>query len=414
MLREKENGRYNFYKMSFLTFKQFHSYGGLLGFLLYFRSILMIFLLRGRDIEEVATVDTSAFVQIIYATICFFAAASSLVSSSTVRSIQFKTPLRLLAAFHILGLISITWSVSPTFTGYRAFECIAYSLLILTALHKVYQKGGPEVLLQWVLFYAALAIIASVVARAKLIGLNIFSLQTFLREQMNSTPFFFFALLLSTSLSIKALILSISIFSLSNTAYAGMGLGLMSFSSGSKWLKILFFLILSAVAIIISTYGINAFLQNTIFYGKEGVGIEHTTGRDAVFQYAWEQAQKRPLSGYGFVAGDTFVINQKYKAAISAHNGFLSALLGMGYPGALIFSTFLVAMLSISRSRFLPGLYRSAFLGSSILITIHTIGNPGLGTRVYGTWMPSVVVLTTICIIYWHFKSLNKKVQMRR
>ncbi|WP_282781033.1 O-antigen ligase family protein [Phaeodactylibacter xiamenensis] len=392
-----------------MTFYQFHKYGGLAGFLLYFYGILLIFLRRRRELEAVATIDTSALIQIAYAAICFIVGITGFISSKNVRNIQLNTPLKFLLSFHLLGFISIAWSVSPSLTGYRAFECITYSLLILVTLNNVFQKKGVEILLKWVLFYAVFSIFTSVIARAKLAGMNIFSLQTLLNEQMNSTPYFFFALLLPSALIIKILILGISIFSLSNTAYAGMVLGSSSFISGNKSLKILFFVTLFFLGLIISTYGIIPFLQNTVFYGKQGVGLEYTTGRDIIFEYSWQQALKKPLTGYGFVAGDTFVINQRFdRGAIGAHNGLLSALLGMGYPGALLFSIFLIKMFFLSRDKVLPNLYRSVFMGSAILIIVQTMGNPGLGTRVYGTWMPAMVIFTTTCLVHWYYAQLEK------
>ncbi|WP_282776963.1 O-antigen ligase family protein [Phaeodactylibacter xiamenensis] len=392
-----------------MTFYQFHKYGGLAGFLLYFNSILMLFLRRRREIEEVATVDTSALIQIVYAMVCFLVGIAGFTSNKRVREIQLKTPLKFLLGFHILALISTIWSVSPSLTGYRSFECIAYTLLIATALNNVIRKNGVEVLVKWVLFYATIAIIASIIGRARLGGMDIFSLQTLFTEQMNSTPYFFFALLLPASFVSKALILSISIFSLSNTAYAGMGLGSYGLSSGNRWLKIIFFTSIILLIAFLSIYGVNAFLQNTLFYGKGGVGLEYTTGRNTIFEYSWEEAQKRPFTGYGFVAGDAFVINKRFQGVIGAHNGVLSSLLGMGYPGALLFILFLIKMFFLSKRRIFPSIYRSVFLGSVILLSVHTMGNPGLGTRVYGTWKPAVVIFTTICTVYLHFKRKERR-----
>jgi hypothetical protein len=58
-------------------------------------------------------------------------------------------------------------------------------------------------------------------------------------------------------------------------------------------------------------------------------------------------------------------------------------------------------------SKYLPQEYRTAFLASAILITFHTIGNPGLGSRVYGTWIPAMIVFTLISIVQQHYRYLN-------
>ena len=99
-------------------------------------------------------------------------------------------------------------------------------------------------------------------------------------EQMNSAPFFFLVLLLPVGLFIRTVIIIVSIFSLSNTAYIGMLFGVAGFGKGRKRIKIIVLVIILLLFFIILHFGVEAFLQNTIFYGKSGIGMEHTTGKE--------------------------------------------------------------------------------------------------------------------------------------
>jgi O-antigen ligase len=160
--------------------------------------------------------------------------------------------------------------------------------------------------------------------------------------------------------------------------------------------------------VILLYFGAGDVLKNTVFYGKKGVGLEYTSGRDKIAALSWEQSMKQPLIGYGFVAGEISVISEtRGSGVIGAHNGFLSSLLGMGIPGALLLAVFLVKIWFTSKSEVFPPLIRSALYGSFLMILVHTMGNPGIGSRVYGAWIPSVLIFTVISVLYSHFKQLT-------
>ena len=92
------------------------------------------------------------------------------------------------------------------------------------------------------------------------------------------------------------------------------------------------------------------------------------------------------------------------------HNGFLSAFVGTGYIGLLFFSLFI---LGYARSVFfspIPKQYKALLMATFFCVFVHTLGNPGLGFRVYGTWMPAMyfVLLTVgLNIKYRYMKKYN-------
>ena len=302
-------------------------------------------------------------------------------------------------------MLSALWSLDVKMTLYRSFENLSFLLLIASSISILYRRlQSIDLIIKWILYYAILLIIAGTLKRVVIWGLPLFSLETLLLEQMNSTPFFFLALLLPVGIYLRGIILPISIFSLSNTAYFGMFLGSLTLGKANKRIRL--GLALLAILLIVLTYtrGFETLLQQTLFYGKEGVGIEHTSGRNKIFQLAFDEGLKKPLLGYGFVAGDTYVINNEFKGAIGAHNGFLSAFLGTGIIGFIVFTIFFIKTLLMANSKYVPSKYRIAFLASTILITVYTFGNPGLGTRVYGSWLSSTVIFVMISMIFLHYK----------
>ncbi|MCG2590792.1 O-antigen ligase family protein [Rhodohalobacter sulfatireducens] len=390
-----------------LSIWRFLTVSGGPGYLLLAYPVIYALISRRREFDEVATVDTSATIQIILAVLSFTVAVYVFAKNRTHRRLLLNTPMKWLLLYAVWGGITMIWSVHLSMTAYRAFENIAYLSLITAVISRLYRMIGIEGMIDWILKYAVFTIFTGLLRRAMQFDLSIFSLETLFLEQMNSTPYFFLALLLPVGWMVKSFILPISIFSLSNTAYAGFATGILAFGRGNKWLKILLIVISFGILFSVSYWGPQSFLQSTIFYGQQGVGMEYTTGRYQLFELAYNEFLEKPFIGYGFVAGETFIINKVLLASIGTHNGLLSALLGTGAIGAFFFVMFFWGILRKTNSDLLPPKLRAVFLATAILITVHTMGNPGIGTRVYGTWIPAVIIFSMISMAHLHFKRLS-------
>lgn len=395
--------------MEKLTIRRFFLVKGVPVKLLLLYPIILALISRQRDLKQVSNIDSSAAIQVLFTLVVFIFCVRELVSNSILRILIQKSPLKWFLLYIVLSLLSALWSLDVRMTLYRSFENLSFLLLIASSVSILYRRlRSIDLIVKWVLYYAILLIIAGTLKRVLLWGLPLFSIETILLEQMNSTPFFFLALLLPIGIYLRGVILPISIFSLSNTAYFGMFLGSLTLGRTNK--KIRFSLAVLAVILTIFTYtrGFDNLLQQTFFYGKNGVGVEYTSGRNKIFQLAFDEGLKRPFLGYGFVAGDTYIINKEFEGAIGAHNGFLSAFLGTGIIGFLIFIIFFIKTLLMANSKYIPSKYRTAFFASAILIMVYTLGNPGLGTRVYGSWLSSTIILTMISMIFLHYKKQAK------
>jgi O-antigen ligase len=386
-----------------LSFSAFLSRAGIPGFILLIRPVIMALISRKRSVLEVSSVDASASVQMLLAFVAFGVALFYFQKVKTFRKLILHTPLIWFYLFTLWAAITSLWSVNSLLSAYRAFETLSWAMLIGALLSRLSERMTIIEIITWVLYYAVFDIVVNVLINSLRFNYPIFSFETLLIEQLRSTPYFFLALLLPIGWLVKLIILPISIFSLSNTAYVGMAGGLIPMMTNKgKWRRI-FLLITLITLIAFVLFGTQRVLQSTIFYGQKGIGLEYTTGRDKITEVVLQKSMEKPLLGHGFVASEIQLMKTR-NGLISVHNGFLSALYGTGFIGLLLFSVFFVKTTFAAGSKYLPPELRNAFLSSVILITIHTLGNPGLGTRVYGTWIPSVLIFTMICLVQQHYK----------
>lgn len=388
--------------------RRFFIAGGLPSYVLIGRQIIMSFISRQRSFEDVVNIDASATTQIIMSVTAFVVAVFYIGRNAMARHLILRTPLTWFVVYTLWASLTALWSIHGLLSAYRAFECMAWLLLIVTLITKLYDSLEILNIIRWIIYLSIFAILFNTISRAREFGFSVFSVNTLLMEQMWSTPFFFLALLLPVGVLSKFIILPISFFSLSNTAYAGMAGGLFALFTGKGTMRKVFILLIIATLLAVSLVGTEKLLMNTVFYGRKGIGLEYTSGRDKIALNALEEAKDRPIIGHGFVAGETYIITKVHRGAIGAHNGLLSAQLGTGIIGTTLFTVFIIRMLIVSGSKLLPDNLRVSFLASAILITVHTMGNPGLGSRVYGTWIPAMLVFITICAIQFHYKRLEE------
>jgi hypothetical protein len=391
MRQVREKSKYS------ISLKDFVSSAGIAGGILLFRPVLMLFISRGRDPNQYDAIDASAMIQIGYTGIAFLAGFYYLIKSKLFRIILFSTPLQYFFYYSLLGILSTIWSINPRISLYRGFETLAFQMLIVAVFTKLASRLDIQKMITWVMHYAVFIMLLSIYTSLQWSGL---SMHTLFREQFNSTPFFFIALFFPAVWYIRYFILAGSVLSQSNTAYAGMSAGLLAFWEGKPWMKLLLFILLSGFIIALFVFGTENILQNTIFYGKAGVGVEYTSGRNQLIEKSIPFIIKNPIIGYGFVAPEIQLITEHEIGIIGVHNAILSSLLGMGLPGLILLVMFFYGMFRISSVKFFTANQKTAFSGTVIIGLFHSIANPGIGSRLYGTWMPVVILFTLISTVY--------------
>lgn len=377
--------------------------GGICGWLLLMQPLLSFVFSRRRDPNAYAAVDASAMVFILYAVVCFLFSMRELNTQSSIlgRKLLFKSPLALFLVYSLYGLVSLFWSVNLSLSGYRAFECIAMMTMMIAIVQKLFERGNTSIVIDWVILYVVVDIVFSV-TRALAYTTNIFELLQ--RSQMMATVFFFMALYYKPKRWWHYLIMAMSIFSMSTVSYIGMALGCVStFYSQQKYRTIAFLgaLILGTVIVAVGPY---RFVKDTVFFDKKEISIHETSGRDHIMEVSMKALVDRP-EGYGFVAGERFLLNRRgMGGVINGHNSLFSAAIGLGIPGIVLISLFFLMMARTAFSRHIPPEYRATIIGCFIVGFLQCMGNPGLGSRVYGGWMPVMFLCVTICGFYVNSK----------
>lgn len=368
------------------------------GWLLLARPVIYILFSRRRDLNAYSAVDFSSMVFILYAFIAFIIGVKALSKSETGfgNTILTKSPISVFIIYSVFGIASMFWSVIPSLSGFRAFECIAMTLLIVAVIQNLFETGNLKYVILWSLFYCTWDAIWSILRTAQW-TLNISNLLE--ASQMMSTSFFFMALYFAPRLWYNYLIIIMSIFSMSTVAYIGMGLGLMSsFWKEGRTRTIAIF---AGFGLLIAIVGIGPYtiLKNTIFFDKKEISIEETSGRNHLLDATIDCVESNPF-GLGFFAAEPYVLYAKNLGAISAHNSLFSAGMGLGIPGILILSVFFMTLTIITFSKYIPYNYKAILIGCFWVSFMHCMGNPSVGTRVFGAWMPCMYIFVLICGMY--------------
>lgn len=371
---------------------------GICGWLLIARPVVYLIFSRRRDLNAYATVDASAFVFIIYAVMCFFFSLRELNNKEADfgRSLIYRSPLFWFVLYTVLGAISMLWSVNLELTGFRAFECFSMLTLIVAIIQKLFEQDDYDIIIRWTLLYVTVDIVFSLIRALSYTTDVMMLLQT---SQMMSTVFFFMALYDTHKRWYHYFIWAMAIFSMSTTAYIGMALGCISLFWGKEKYRIhvlIGSIILGCVITIIGPY---KFVKETVFFEKETISLHETSGRDKIMNVAVDALAQKP-EGYGFFAGEPYLLYAKRLGAINGHNSLFSAAIGLGIPGIVLISMFFLGMFRIVLSRHIHAEYKPTLIGCFMVAFLHCMGNPGLGSRVFGSWLPVMFLCTLACGFY--------------
>jgi hypothetical protein len=373
--------------------------GGFAGYLLLGIEVMRVASIRGRDPSEYAEVDASALLQIIYVGLCLVYGVCRWARSPQRGAFYLlkATPVLPLVLYGGICALSSLWSPNPTVTFYRSMECLAYIVLIAIVCDNLNLRCSRQDFIEWIVLWSMWFLAWDIVRVIRVMGPGVFaSSYAFRAGNFGLSMVFFLTLFVSKRRLFVLVSLVFMILSRANTAYFGIFLGLIPglFAGGRKYHTALFFFV--GLAVLAFLWIGPDLLQYTLFYGKPGMGISQTSGRDQIWRYALDYGENRLACGYGFVAGETEALRAAGAAAITTHNVFLSALLSVGVAGPLLFLIFFAWLAHASLRSDLPKNWRPAFLGTTIMVFATSIASPGLGARVYGAWVPSVLICTAI------------------
>lgn len=370
------------------------------GIMLFFRPIIYFIFSRRRELNEAADVDLSAGIFALYSIAIFLVGYITLLRTSK-NSIGKKLikngPIYSFLLYSFICLLSTIWSVNPAMTFYRSFECISFVLLIIAIIQNILSKYSFDILIQWFIGYIFIEVFISVLAAIRnnegLTGIIV-------SAQMSATIFIFLVIFCCKNKIIKYALIAIAIISHSTTSYIGMlfGTTYLSFYY-PKWRQlfiVLVLLVLPGVLFINPT----AILKSTIFINHPEIVdswdfSSYSSGRDNIFETVLEEVSDNAL-GYGFVAGENHILYARNFRAISCHNSFLSSLVGCGYLGLLFFTVFLISCFKSLLKIKQPIKIKSAIVASFLIVLVHILANPTIGTRISGSWISSFIVVSLI------------------
>lgn len=377
--------------------------GGVPGLLLLFGSIVAAVTTRQRAPGAYASVDASAMATIVYVSMIFLYSVFYIatVQGKAVKRILFRSPVCYLTIYTALCLASAAWSQNIVYTGYRAFECLAYLLLIASVVLNLRRSCTDQEMIDWIVLWGIWTLAWYPVARVRLVGFGyLASWDVFRSNFLSLGPLFFLAAFASRQKLAAFIIVIFCLLSTSNSVYFGIFFGsIPALAVGNMRARMLMLFLAGMFAIAALQFGGTEIIQRTLFHGRTGIGLDHASGRDTIFAYGLEQAMERPLLGYGFVTGETELINARWTGVMSFHNTFLSSWVGVGIFGPILlvcfFASLLMRILRSSHGR----CFRHAALGSLIMIFLIGNSNPGLGGRVYGSWVPCLFVSLLISVL---------------
>lgn len=385
-------------------FSLFRWLGGYSGVWLTLYPFVYLLLARKRALTDSAAVDASAMGFVLYTFIAFFIACKDLsrYKSREWLGLMFHSPLLWFVLYSMLALVSVCWSVDAKMTGYRTFEAFSMMILIVAALLNVTQKGGVNVLFNWTAMYAVLTIFAQFLTHAK----SYFNLMYLLQSSQMFAPVLFYAVIFSTCEKWKKyIVVFFSLASGSTVSYIGMTFGSVSFLNHKK-AKLFAVVTFSTLAFAAAIVGPSVMLKETLFADKAEISLEHTSGRNHVMNTVMDTLPDNPL-GNGFFAGEPFILYQYYSGAINGHNSFFSAALGLGYPGVLLMLFFFGHLGILVMFNKLPKHVKACLFGCFCVAFLNSMGNPGVGSRVYGGWMSTMYIYVMISMLTLKSRKLS-------
>lgn len=376
------------------------------GYLLIGYYIVQSFFARQKN--DATAIDLSAIIFAAYSMICLFVGIKVLFekpNKNISKNVLFKTPLIWFVLYTIWGGISSFWSIHFALTAYRAIECLGMTAIILATLTRLSRYNNINLILDWTAVYVFLSIMIRFVQYINYGVPLIPSIGyggAFECAQMIATIFCFLAWFYVRNKIIKITILIFAVFSMSTTGYIGMALGLVAYFWGTKREKKLAIMGTIIISLVAFLYGPEKLLKDTVFIERSEIDYTKMSGRDQIWELGIEWVKKRPLTGYGFVAGESFLLRlgEGRMGVIGMHNTFMSALVGEGLIGLFLITMFWITMTKTILSKAIPIRYRVLLLSSYIASFIQSIANPGIGFRVYGSWMASMYICILICVIY--------------
>jgi len=391
-----------------IVLREFFHKGGIPGYFFLMGDIISVFTTRQRDPELYASVDKSSVITLAYLAICLFYCIFSLPTIQGKKALRVLTrkPMIFLTLYCCLCVFSSLWSPRIFYTGFRAIECLIYLFLITLLGINLKEKSNKQEqeMVEWVILWALWVVFWGIIQMVKALGISsLATIDVFATGGRVVGMVVFFAFFISRRHILAAILLIFSFLSLINKIYFGFIFGLFSaLTVGNIKMRIALPFLTGTLILVFILFGMTS-IQKTLWYGYEDVGWRYTNGRDYIWLYSLDLALQKPILGYGFVTGEKEALNSdNMGGVISTHNCFLSAFLGVGIIGPILLFLFFMELIRLVLRANLPERFRAGMMGTIIMALCLSITDPGIGGRVYGSWISVVLTSVFMSIISWN------------
>ena len=373
--------------------------GGTAGQILLLYPLLLTLVQRGRDLNSAASFDTSALIQVLYVFVSFVLVYSYQSKLNQIEVIYFlkKSPIRHFTYFSLVCALSAFWSPNAFLTIYRSIEVFVFTYIIITLAITLCNSYNVRTVLIWLIYFAFFNLLMGILFRIKLEGMATFRVP-FLASRLFFPLFFFIICFYSNNFWTKSFAIILVVLGLSNKIFIGIAVGFFVYLLSYRKMRLGLIIFGISFVFILVLGGLERLLLNTLWFGRESVGIEDASGRELVWSVLWASFLERPFFGYGFVAGETELVSGIFKrGVINAHNSFISALINVGLFGTLFLLRFYLEVGRVINQK-LRGKFRA--IGLSTLVLVYTVlfAAPGIGGRVYGAWLPSMLLIVFLIV----------------
>lgn len=170
------------------------------------------------------------------------------------------------------------------------------------------------------------------------------------------------------------------------------------YSSSKKGVNYLLLGLMGLALIFVYYFGLDL-ISEYIFYGHSAKQIESGNGRDFIWEYALTNWRERPWFGYGYCVGERYVFSNSTFIVLSAHNGFISVLLGTGIVGMIIFGFYLIKTLyqtwDLTHSKYYRG-YAAILLSAIMGVLANNMAFPVLISDWNHPFPPAILLFLLI------------------
>lgn len=370
-------------------------------------------LMRQRDTDSFAAVDTMALLQIAAIFLLFgsFFFLYIKASSRTLKNI-YKSPALWFFLLYALGLISAFWSPLFDYSAYRAFEALVLLFAVFVYLNSISDYDKKErIFLRFILALLLLTF----VGQLKMLGFSISI------ESLHTNTYSFIAMILflysigelisrseKTRKRKKMLrryaLIGLFFVVLGTSAATNVSLVIALFvlalftNRNDFRIAFVFFLLLSVPLFVIM--GDMSTIQEILFPGKNIESITSMHGRMTLWDQYILKIYEKPYFGWGFAV----MARISDLATTNTHNSILSILSGMGVAGGLLFFIFLIRSLIsvfINRSRNSIGSIGSGIAMIGALANSMSIAIIGEGV--------SPATLSFVALIAFYYMNVTSK-----